>query len=62
MIFSYPKEHTVRIFVMDSMMMLEESLYVYSAAVADPDRNAIRIAPAAIKNGVSPRETKAVLH
>lgn len=42
--------------------MPDDYLYVYSDLVADPVLNAILIAPAAIKNGISPKATKEVRH
>lgn len=48
--------------VIDSMMIPDDSLYIYYFCVAAPVLNAILIAPAAIRKGMSPNATKAVLH
>lgn len=47
---------------MDSIIMPFEFLYAAYVFDAEPDLNAILIAPAAIKKGSKPKDTKAVLH
>jgi hypothetical protein len=44
------------------MIIFDDYLYVYYAAVADPVLNAILIALAPIRNGINPNATNAVLH
>lgn len=43
-------------------MIFVEDLYDYYDFVAEPVRNAIRIAPAAIRKGMRPKATRDVRH
>lgn len=49
-------------FVIDYMIIPADSLYAAYDFVAEPVLNAMRIAPAAIRNGIRPNATNEVLH